>query len=146
MVLRFYGHANRKWSVLKLLNQAHEVLPAKPLHQTRHSIHTESSSRSSSYSSMSVLMLGQSSRPSLSSSAQPTKNLGAPCWLSPGLLGSDITVHSGSDPLLPAAPSHNTTPSRKGTRPNQLRTQPAKTVVGLTSRVCEGPRREQKAE
>lgn len=71
---------------------------------------TESASSSSSYSSMSVLMLP--SWPSLSSSSQPTKNLGAPRWLSPGLLGSDITVPRGS-PQRPTAPSYTNTPPER---------------------------------
>lgn len=56
---------------------------------------------------MSVLKL--SSRTSLSSSSQPTKNLGAPRRLSPGLLGSDITVPRGS-PQRSTTPSHTNTP------------------------------------
>lgn len=68
---------------------------------------TESASSSSSYSSMSVLML--SSGTSLSSSSQPTKNLGAPRRLSPGLLGSDITVPHGS-PQRATTPSYTNTP------------------------------------
>ena len=71
---------------------------------------TESVSSSSSYSSMSVLML--SSRASLSSSSQPTKNLGAPRRLSPGLLGSDITVPRGNRQRL-AAPSYTNTPPER---------------------------------
>lgn len=50
-----------------------------------------------------------SSRASLSSSSQPTKNLGAPRRLSPGLLGSDITVPRGV-PQRPTAPSYTNTP------------------------------------
>jgi len=71
---------------------------------------TESVSSSSSYSSMSVLML--SSRDSLSSSSQPTKNLGAPRRLSPRLLGSDITVPRGR-PQGPAAASDAKTRRRR---------------------------------
>ncbi|TNN49492.1 hypothetical protein EYF80_040333 [Liparis tanakae] len=71
---------------------------------------TESVSSSSSYSSMSVLML--SSRDSLSSSSQPTKNVGAPRRLSPGLLGSDITVPRGR-PQGPAAASDAKTRRRR---------------------------------
>lgn len=90
---------------------------------------TESASSSSSYSSMSVLML--SSRTSLSSSSQPTKNLGAPRRLSPGLLGSDITVPRGS-------PQHPTTPSYTNTPPEQATDGRAQGLGKGTGPLCLG--------